>query len=143
MAVKNQRYSQEQRIALLQECISSGLKARDYAALKNIGYSTLTRWASQLGISLAKIPSSHSNETPSVKTSPKHNQGEGFSFINLTDQLKEANPTFNPSSFPNQPPQGDSCGLEIQMPNGVVLKVKQVPFHALWPQVVDFVRTLA
>ena len=141
MQAKKQKSTKEQRIALLEECIASGLKVREYAALKNVAYSTLTRWASQLGVSLAKAPSPRFNETPGAKGNP-HNNQEGFSFINLTGQIKEATAGFGPLFFPHQASQEDTspCGLEIWMPNGVTLKVDQVPFGALWPQVIQLVR---
>lgn len=95
MPSKNQKSTKEQRIALLQECMASGLKPREYAALKDIGYSTLTRWASQLGVSLSKTSLPYSAELPGAQAVPPNNNGkESFSFINLTEQIKEAAPNF-------------------------------------------------
>lgn len=142
---KHQRFSKEQQIALLQEFMASELSGREYAALKNVGYSTLTRWASQLGVSLAKTSLPSSGEMPIAKTTFQNSQHEGFSFINLTEEIKEVPPTCGVSLFSGHAVQESAspCGLEIKMPNGVMLKVDQVPFGALWPQIVEFVRALA
>jgi len=143
MEAKRQRFSKEQQIALLQEFVASGLSGREYAALKKVGYSTLTKWASQHGISMTK--SSFPYEMPDPQTVSPNNHQEGFSFVNLTDQVKGTSPSFGASLFFGQAVQENTppCGLEIQMPNGVMLKVGQAPFGALWPKVVELVRALA
>lgn len=146
MPSKNQKSTKEQRIALLQECMASGLKPREYAALKDIGYSTLTRWASQLGVSLSKTSLPPSQELPGTQAVPPNNNGkESFSFINITEQIKEAAPNFCDSFLSNQFLQAEApaCDLEIRMPNGVMVKVGQVPFDALRSYVVEFVRAFA
>ena len=143
MQAKRQRFRKEQQIALLQEFVVSGLSGREYAALKKVGYSTLTKWAGQNNISLTKP--AFPCEMPNPQTISKNDHREGFSFVNLTDPVKEASPGFDASLLFGQAVQENTtpCGLEIQMPNGVMLKVGQVPFGALWPQIVEFVRALA
>jgi len=155
------KFGQEERIALLKDCITSNLSIKEYAVLKNIGYSTFNGWASQQGISLKKEKKKFSSdalaktnladEIPNMATDPKNKGKEGFSFINLTDHIKGSTP-FLFHSNPHQISQvqeshylkdSPPCGLEIRMPSGVMLKVDQVPFSALWPQVVEFVRALA
>jgi hypothetical protein len=155
MQVKRQKFSKEQQRELLQECMASGLKVREYAALKNIGYSTLNKWAAEIGISLAKKQNISDalekillpcpDETLGANADFQNNSTEGFSFINLTEQIKETLPNFGASLLFGQAVQENAspCGLEIQMPNGVMLKVGQVPFGALWPRIVEFVRVLA
>jgi hypothetical protein len=120
-----------------------------------IEYSTLNKWAAEIGISLAKKQSISGpvekillpcpEETLGARADFQNNNTEGFSFINLTDQIKEASPNFGASLPSGQVAWEDAspCGLEIQMPNGVILKIGQVPLDALWPQVVEFVRTFA
>jgi len=141
---KHQRFSKEQQIALLQECMASGLSGREYAALKQVGYSTLTRWASQLGVPLTQTSLPRTGSISS-KAAPQNNHQERFSFIDLTGQGNEAPPNFEASLLPGPSVQESPspCGLEIQMPNGVMLKFDRVPFGALWPRVVEFVRALA
>ena len=158
MEPRRKRFGREEQIALLKDCITSHLSVREYVSLKNIGYSTITGWANQQGISLAKekkkLLSDGSTKTNLVDGTPnmahdlKDKKMEGFSFISLTDHIKEPTPVL-PSSNRHQPSQETHCfkdlppcGLEIRMPNGVMLKVDEVPFSALWPQVVEFVRTL-
>ena len=153
------RFSREERIALLKDCIASKLSIRKYAALKDIGYSTIHWWASQQGISLVKeqkkflsdgsVKTSLADEAPNTVTNLKNQGMADFSFINLTGHIKEVPPFLSPSipqqasREPNCPKDSPPCGLEIRMPSGVMLKVDQVPFSALWPQVVEFVRALA
>lgn len=153
MKPKNKKFSPEARAALLQGCVTSGLSIREYAALKNVGYSTLNKWASQTGISLAKkqnireVPAKTTltdpNETPRTSTDSDNRSKEGFSFINLTNRIKDATP--GPSFFHHKILKRDafSCGLEIRLPNGIMLKIDQVPFDTLCPQVVEIVRALA
>jgi hypothetical protein len=159
MKLRSKKFGQEERIALLNDCIESNLSIRNYASLKNIGYSTIHWWASQQGISLTKerkkllfndsAKTSLVDEVSNTSTDLQTKRMEDFSFINLTDHIKDA-PAFLSSPLPHQAPQElhcpkDAllCGLEIRMPSGVMLKVEQVPFSALWPQVIDFVRALA
>ena len=54
MKPRSKRFEREEQIALLKDCIASNLSVREYAVFRNIGYSTMTGWASQQGISLAK-----------------------------------------------------------------------------------------
>lgn len=159
MTEKIKKFSSEQRISLLKDCIESKLTIREYAMLKNVGYSTLTGWATQEGISLKKEKKKFISETlakanlgdeaPNTNADLKDNGNEGFSFINITDHIKNAAPPLLSSATPQAsqalhcPKDSHPCGLEIRMPNGVMLKVEQVPFGALWPQVVEFVRALA
>ncbi len=159
MKPRSKKFGREERITLLKDCIASNLSIREYAILKNIGYSTINGWASQQGISLTKEkkkllcddPSklNLTDEAPNMASDLKDKGMEDFSFINLTDHIKDV-PTFLSSSTPHQAPQelhcpkdAPLCGLEIRMPSGVMLKVDQVPFSAVWPQVVEFVRALA
>jgi hypothetical protein len=159
MKPRSKKFAREERIALLKDCIASNLSIRKYAALKNIGYSTIHWWASQQGISLAKeqkkflsdgsVKTSLADEAPNTATNLKNQGMEDFSFINLTDHIKNG-PPFLSSSIPHKASRelhcskdSSSCSLEIRMPSGVMLKVDQVPFSALWPQVVEFVRALA
>lgn len=159
MKPRSKKFGREERIALLKDCIASKLSIRKYAALKNIGYSTIHWWASQQGISLTKeqkkflsdgsAKTSLADEEPNTATNLNNQEMEDFSFINLTDHIKNS-PPFLSSSIPQQasrephcPKDSPPCGLEIRMPSGVTLKVDQVPFSALWPQVVEFVRALA
>jgi hypothetical protein len=97
--------------------------------------------------------------SPKVKTSllneeatPENNNNGSLSFIDLTaSYTKDTTPPFLSSFIPDEASQGSppctkellACGLEIRMPSGVMLKVGPVPFSALWPQVVEFVRALA
>ncbi len=152
---KQQRFSKEQQIELLQECMTSGLKVRDYAALKNIGYSTINKWAAENGISLAKKQNISDSlekillpcpdKTLGASADFQNNNKQGFSFINLTHQIKEASPDFGASLPSGQVAREDAspCGLEIQMPNGVMVKVDQLTFGALWPKVVELIRAFA
>lgn len=160
MKPRRQSLTREQRIALLEDCAASSLTVRRYAALKDVGYSTLTGWASREGISLLKKKKLFSGHQEKISlageaATPSHPDSndkvsQGLSFIDITSYTKDAAPPTLLSATPHQaqepicpkdlPP---SCGLEIRMPNGVMLKVDQVPFHDLWPQVVEFVRALA
>lgn len=159
MKARSKKFGREEQIALLKDCIASNLSIREYAVLKNIGYSTINGWASQQGISLAKekkkllsdssAKTSLADVVPNTANDIKDKEMKGFSFITLTDHIKEPAP-FLSSSTPRQasqephcPKDSPPCGLEIRMSNGVMLKVGQVPFSALWPQVVEFVRALA
>jgi|GEM_PF-5875683 len=161
MKPRSKKFSPEDRIALLKGCVETKLSVRQYALLKKVGYSTLTGWASQAGISLRNKKQKICSTTHQVKTSladgftpfnedvSEYNNSEGFSFIDLTPQAKEATPPFLSGFIPHQVHQEPdcikdpaTCGLEIRMPNGVMLKVEQVPFNALWPQVIEFVRVL-
>lgn len=159
MKPRSKKFGREERISLLKDCITSNLSILKYAALKNIGYSTIHWWASQQGISLTKekkkflsddsAKTSLADEALNMATYLKDKGMEDFSFINLTDHIKDA-PSFLSSSIPHQASRelhyskdSSPCGLEIRMPSGVMLKIEQVPFSALWPQVVEFVRALA
>jgi hypothetical protein len=158
MKPRSKRFEREEQIALLKDCIASNLSIREYAVFKNIGFSTINGWASQQGISLTKekkkllsddsAKTNSADEAPNTATDLKDKGMEDFSFINLTDHIKDI-PPFLSSSIPHQtsqelhcPKDSPLCGLEICMPSGVMLKVGQVPFSALWPQVVEFVRAL-
>jgi hypothetical protein len=163
MTQPNNRLTREQWIALLKDCASSGLSIRQYAALKNVGYSTLTKWAALTGISLKRNPRQAFSqfEIPSVEENSvlkdheclNTQNNEAFSFIEVTSYVNKGEPTQNvapttpcrtlkePVSSP--PLDLPSCGLEICMPNGVILKVDQVPFPALWPQIMELVCAVA
>jgi len=158
---RNAKFTREQRLALLKECVASELTIREYTTLKNIGYSTLTGWATQEGISLVKEKKKiFSNPQPKVSLEGKratfnadlkYKHSGGFSFIDVTGYTKDDASSFSsPINFypvdENLSRKKDSprfCGMEIRMPNGVTLKVDNIPFQALWPQVVGFVRALA
>jgi hypothetical protein len=153
------KFGREEQIALLKDCITSNLSIREYAVLKNIGYSTINGWASQQGISLAKekkklfldssAKTSLTDDAPNTSNDDKDKKEmEGFSFITLTEHMKEV-PPFLSSPIPHEtvpdlprPQDLPLCGFEIHMPRGIMLKVEQVPFSALWAQVVSFVRAL-
>ena len=46
-----------------------------------------------------------------------------------------------PFSVPQEATQSlESCGLEIQLPNGIRLKLEKVPFRHVWDQVMELVR---
>jgi hypothetical protein len=144
----------------VKDCAASQLTTREYAALKKIGYSTLTKWATQQRVSLAKdkekiSPSFQAkvnflNKASELDSSLKPDNNGNFSFISLTaSQNKTADPVFSPfllgqasqeTSCPKDLPV--SCDMEIRMPNGVTLKIGRIPFQALWPQVVEFIQTL-
>lgn len=159
MKPRSKRFEREEKIALLKDCIASNLSIREYAVSKNIGYSTINEWASRQGISLAKEKKKRLSDDPSKTSlaggSPnttnnlKDKKMEDFSFITLTDHIKGPVPflsssiSHQASQEPHFPKDSPPCGLEIRMPNGVMLKVGQIPFSALWPQVVEFVRALA
>jgi hypothetical protein len=161
MTQPSNRLTREQWIALLKDCASSNLSVRQYATLKNVGYSTLTKWSALTGISLRKHPRQVLSQSaiPSNEASPAPNDheglniqnNEGFSFIDITNYAKGdphpnapptaprctlSEPIFPPSDFP-------PCGLEIRMPNGIILKVDAVPFPDLWPKITELVRAVA
>lgn len=160
MKPRRQRLTQEQRIALLEDCVTSSLTVREYAALKNVGYSTLNGWAAQAGFSLIskkKIFSGHQEQTSLADETPlsshadfNDKKSQIFSFIDMTNYTKDAAPPFLSSAIPRPAQESPctkdlppSCGLEIRMPNGVMLKVDQVPFPALWLQITELVRAVA
>jgi hypothetical protein len=148
--------TREQRIAVLKDCAESPLSVREYAALKNLGYSTLTRWASREGISLTR----GKEENPSGLQDPlsltdksaiAHKDTGSFSFIDVTSHAKNRN-SFSPTMSPPSQKPGNfqlpetnlsSCVIEIRLPNGVMLKVEQVPSHDFWSQAVGFVQAFA
>src|SRR5271169_524790 len=117
MKPRSNKFNQEQRIALLRGCVESKLSVREYATLKNVGYSTLTAWASQARISLKnkqqkicstlhQVKTSLADEsTPVNEDGSKHNNSEGFSFIDITHQAKKAVPPFLSGLMPHQVPQ--------------------------------------
>lgn len=133
------KLTQAQKIALLEGCATSGLTIRKYAALNNVGLSTLVRWSTQIGISLRKQTVQAVNSPQLTKTSNKpggaRSSHDSFSFIDITDR----------SSFiPAQAPEKVLLSsLEICMPNGIILKVEQVPFDRLLPQLAEFTKSLS
>ena len=116
---------------------------------KNIGYSTINGWASQQGISLARekkklLPDGPaktrlSDETPNTATGLKDKGMESFSFINLTDHIKDAAPFLSPSILHQTsqaqeshcPKDSPPCGLEIRMPSGVMLVNSGIKVHQM------------
>lgn len=157
MERRAKRLSREKRLELLNDCIISDLSIREYASLRNIGYGTLSGWATREGISLKnekkKIFPSSKVETSLLNegAAPENNNNGSFSFIDLTaSYTKDASPPSFSSFIADEASQELpctedllTCGLEIRMPSGVMLKVEPVPFSALWPQVVEFVRALS
>lgn len=149
MKPRSKKFEREEQIALLKDCIASNLSIREYAVFKNLGYSTIHGWASQQGISLAKEKKKFlSDDAPDKTNDIKDKEMKGFSFIPLTDHIQGTTPPFlfhqtSQAQESHCPKDSPSCDLEIRMPSGVMLKIDQVPFGALWPQVVEFVRALA
>ncbi len=146
----------EQRRAILKDCVESPLSGREYAACHNIGYSTLTRWASKEGVSLAKgvkgvknrsFLSKKNKKTP-LDDLPLTNE---FPFVEVTGCVVKRLPDDRSASSGNSPDsvhierQNPSpfLGMEICLPNGVNLKIAHIPAHEFWRQAAGFVRTLS
>lgn len=163
------KLTREQRAAILQDCIASSLSIREYAAHRNIGYSTLTKWASRAGISLSNEKKKHLRESPPVLP-PVENQasaarkdkdaGNFFPFIEVTNDTADmgrfsgppvsgcqdhGNPTPYGNVQPSPHPKGLPlpCSIELRLPSGLILKVEQIPLHDFLPQAVEFARALA
>jgi hypothetical protein len=159
----------EQRAAILQDCIASSLSIREYATQRNIGYSTLTKWASRAGISLSNEKKKHLCESPLVLP-PIESQASAarkgkdadhfFSFIEVTKDTADMGRSSpspvsgcqahgNPMLHGNvQPPPHPKalplpCSIELRLPAGLILKVEQIPLHDFLPQAVEFIRALA
>lgn len=163
------KLTREQRAAILQDCIVSSLSIREYAAQRNIGYSTLKKWASRVGISLSNEKKKHLRESPPTLP-PVGSQAPAirkdkdadnfFPFIEVTNDTADmgcfplppvsgcqehGNPTLHGNLQPSPHPKGLPlpCSIELRLPTGLVLKVEQIPLHDFLPQAVEFVRALA
>lgn len=133
------KFTQAQRVALLKGFAISGLTIRKYAALNNVGLSTLSRWSTRTGISLREQGTQVDNRAKALKTiteaesaNSSHNS-KCFSFIDITDH----------SSFIPIQASGKVLlsRLEIHMPNGITLKIEQIPFDKLLPQLVELTKS--
>lgn len=155
MKLSFRKLTQEQRVAILEDCAASPLSVRKYAAFQNMGYSTLTRWAAREGIVLTKREKNFPVLQEPISTSNKpaivNKDTESLPFIDVTPYTKDGK-LFSPPPFQDsQEPGGRqthentqlSCGIEIHLPNGVTLKVEQVPSFNFWHQAIEFVRAFA
>jgi len=133
------KLTQAQKIALLKGCGTSGLTIRKYAALNNVRLSTLVKRSTQIGISLRKQTVQAGNPPQLTETSNKTDGARGshdsFSFIDITDRS-----SFIPAQAPEKVLLSN---LEIHMPNGMMLKVEQIPFDRLLSQLAEFTRSLS
>ena len=154
MKSKSRRFSLEERKSLLRKHEASGMTVKDYAQAHGIARSTLYCWSSRLGIPYSRrIKRSHLVETDKSTLASdalfKDKQSgykkddvilsppvSDFSFIDITAQISKG-----PLSVSQEATQSlKSCGLEIQLPNGVRFKLEKVPFHHVWDQVIELVR---
>eukprot|EP01099_Mayorella_cantabrigiensis_P004680 TRINITY_DN3565_c0_g2_i1.p2 TRINITY_DN3565_c0_g2~~TRINITY_DN3565_c0_g2_i1.p2 ORF type:complete len:156 (+),score=12.17 TRINITY_DN3565_c0_g2_i1:2147-2614(+) len=150
------RFTQEQRMTLLEGYATSNLSARHYASLHCVGFSTLAKWARQEGVSLRrkkKEPLADCQKgAEGLKSNQQNSQGranEVFSFIDMTGYVKGI--PFDSGVVPPQTCESSSgrsssfpsCGMEIRLSNGITIKVDQVSPHEFWPQVIGFVRAFA
>lgn len=148
------RFTHEQRIALLEGYAASNLGARQYADLNHVGFSTLAKWAREEGVSLRRkkkgLPADFQEGTAGKEGNQQNACGtakEIFSFIDMTGYAQGI-----PFELRDVPPQGDetargsrsshSCGMEIRLPNGIMIRFDQVSAHEFWPQAIGFVRAL-
>lgn len=152
MKLKSKRFSREEQKKLLQEYEASGMNAKDYAQAHGIARSTLYSWSLRLGIPHFrgnKKTSPVSNETPPIsgpfskgkqKKYKKHDllltsPASDFSFVDITSQMSKGTRSFSQQAGGSLEP----CGLEIQLPNGIRLKLGKVPFQHVWDQVIELV----
>lgn len=153
MSSRNRR-TREEKIKLLEDYEISRMSPKDYAQLKGIGLSTFHKWSLQLRGPLRerdeKASAVESNTLNSNSSAFSEEKGRkeinkqdallpsftsSLSFIDITSQLRKE---------PHQASQSlESCGLEIRLPNGVMLKLEKVPFHHAWDQVIEWVRELS
>jgi hypothetical protein len=139
---------------VLQKYESSGMNMKDYAQAHGIARSTFYSWSSRLGIpcskgskkaSVVETNKSTLDSDPLFKDNRSgYNKDEvilsplvsDFSFIDISAQIGKL-----PLSVPQEATQSlESCGLEIQLPNGVRFKLEKIPFHHVWGQVIELVR---
>ena len=153
MKSKAQRFSREEWIKLLEDYTASGMSPKEYAQVKGTALSTLYKWSLQLKIPLLRGDKKDSNvESRTINlssaTCPKSKRSgykkhdvflpppaSDVSFIDITSQIRPES-----ASFPQQVRQSlEDCGLEIQLPNGVKLKLEKVSFNHVWTQVIELV----
>jgi hypothetical protein len=150
------RFTQEQRLAILEGYAASNLGARQYADLNHIGFSTLAKWAREEGVSLRRKkkgpPSADFQEGTAGKEGNQQNScgtaKEIFSFIDMTGYAQGV--PFEPRVVPAQGDEtarrartAQSCGMEIRLPNGIMIRLDQVSAHEFWSRAIGFVRALA
>lgn len=163
------KLTREQRAAILQDCIASSLSIQEYAAHRNIRYSTLTQWALRSGISLSNEKKKYLRESPLV-SAPMESQesavrkdkdvGNFFPFIEVTNDTvamsrsslppvsvcqDHGNSTLHRNVQPPPRPKDSPlpCSIELRLPTGLILKVEQIPLHDFLPQAIEFARALA
>jgi transposase-like protein len=154
MKPKNKRFTREEKIRLLEDYEASGMSPKDYAQLKGLGLSTLNRWSLKLRGPLRErgkaassvtntMPSSNSETFSEDKRREDNKQDallaslastSSISFIDITSQVRKVSPQVIQNLEP--------CEIEILLPSGIILKLEKVPFHHIWPQVVEWVREL-
>ena len=129
------RHSRKKRIQIVEGCIASGLGTREYATLKNVGYSTLGKWSRELGIPLFR------KKEAGIKTSqPTKAFDSSMSFMDISSHIEKNKASSILSALlPQQSSQDLSrFSMEIRLPSGVMVKVD----HILFPQMIECVKAL-
>lgn len=154
MKLKPRRFSREERETLLQKYEVSGMNIKDYAQANGIARSTLYSWFLQLGPSHfrgnRKTPSVNNGTTVPIsdiifkgkqREYKKHDifltpVSSDISFVDITSQMSKDSISCSQQAARSLEP----CGLEIQLPNGIRLKLEKVTFNQVWIQVVEWMR---
>lgn len=154
MKSKSRRLNREERKRLIHEYEASGMSLKDYAQANGVARSTLYYWFSQLGmphLRRSKKASAVETNKSTLASDPLFKDKRSgykkdevilpppvsdFSFIDISAQLGKLS-----LSIPQEATQSlDPCDLEIQLPNGIKLKLEKIPFHHIWDQVIELVR---
>lgn len=109
----------DEKQALIADYLQSSLSLKAYVKEHGIGLSTLTKWATQLGISL------HKKSSPSLKAETRSQRQQAPLFVDLTSSLKAvALDTANALSLVIALPGGVTLTLPRLSPGQVVAVVK-------------------